>query len=258
MDRVAIDGRGPEGDRRWMITEPDGAMVTRRRDASLARVLAERTANGVRLSDDRGAIAVPTPTSGARRVRIWRDTCDAYDAGDPAAEWLTSRLGRPVRLVALAETDARATDPAHPPTSGVGFADGFPLLVVSGASLRAIEARTGVTDILRRLRPKVVIDGGSGPDAEPFAEDSWGAIRVGDITLELVKPCSRCVMVNVDPDTGESDPSLLRGLATFRRTEDGIFAGQNAVASGTGHLQVGADVTIVRRHSPRPSLGIAS
>jgi uncharacterized protein YcbX len=80
----------------------------------------------------------------------------------------------------------------------------------------------------------------------PFEEDSWKRIRIGDLALECVKPCSRCVSVNVDQSLGQKDDAEpLVTLATFRKFEGGVMFGQNCIQKNTGTVTVGAKVEYV-------------
>ncbi len=122
---------------------------------------------------------------------------------DAAANAALSRwLGIPVRLVHF-DGKARRTVSRDwtAEDAPVGFADGFPLLVATTASLRDLNRRIvtlgGEAVPMSRFRPNIVVDG-----AEPFAEDGWATIAVGDVVLDLVKPCARCAVTTVDQDEG--------------------------------------------------------
>ena len=81
--------------------------------------------------------------------------------------------------------------------------------------------------------------------AAPFAEDNWRTIRIGDLTFEAVKPCARCVLTTVDPDTAQPGPEPLKTLATYRKRNNKIYFGQNLLTSTTGRIAVGDLVQIM-------------
>ena len=118
------------------------------------------------------------------------------DAGDEPAQWLQQVIGQPCRLVQVPEALARQVDQHYAqPADRVGFADGFPLLLISQASLDDLSARVWAG----RWRccafvPNLVVAG-----CEPYAEDQWRRIRIGDLEFELVKGCSRCILTTLDP-----------------------------------------------------------
>lgn len=128
----------------------------------------------------------------------------------------------------------------------MGFADGFPLLVVNQSSLDELNSRLSTPVDMRRFRPNIVVEG-----ADDWAEDAWRRIRIGNSTLDIVKPCSRCVMTTVNPDTGTKDPSTqpLKTLAGYRQTPDGVIFGQNAVHQGPGVISVGDKVTVLNQEN---------
>jgi uncharacterized protein YcbX len=69
---------------------------------------------------------------------------------------------------------------------------------------------------MNRFRPNVVVSG-----AEPFAEDEWAKLKIGETIFRVPKPCARCVTTTVDQSRGEFDGSEpLKTLATFRRPRD--------------------------------------
>src|SRR5207244_2548695 len=78
----------------------------------------------------------------------------------------------------------------------VGFADGFPLLLIAEASLEELNRRLAAPVTMKRFRPNLVVQG-----APPFAEDTWRHISIGGLDFQVVKPCERCSIPNVDPET---------------------------------------------------------
>ena len=172
---------------------------------------------------------MPAAEGPAVLVQVWQDRVAARDAGDAAAAWLTDALGTPCRLVHLADPAARPLPAGHAaaPGEAVSFADGFPLLLANTASLDAVNARLAAPVPMLRFRPNLVVSG-----AAPWAEDSWRRIRIGDVVLRVAKPCERCIMTTIDPQTATrphgNDP--LRTMARFRRDTSGrILFGQNLV-----------------------------
>ena len=243
---VEVETRGLAHDRRWMIVDASGKFVTGRQVPGTVRIRATPVAGGLRLASDdsRGIdIAVPAPDASRRQVTVWKDSVDAVDAGDAAAEWLGARLGRALRLVYM---DAAAIRPVNPSRARAGdevsFADGYPLLLISQAALDALNAKVSAPLPMLRFRPNLVVAG-----TTPHAEDEWRRLRIGAIEFEAIKPCVRCVFTTVDPELGEFDPSgePLRTLKTYRRSPDGITFGVNLIARGRGTLRVGDAVTVL-------------
>jgi hypothetical protein len=178
------------------------------------------------------------------RVTVWRDECEAIDEGDGAARWFTDHLGVGVRLVRLANDDARPLGTtAAQPGDRVSFADAYPFLLLSLGSLRHLNSRLNLPVPMDRFRPNIVVDG-----CKPHAEDGWASIRIGEVDFDVTKPCARCVVTTTDQETGERGREPLQTLASYR-TEDGrVLFGQNLVQRGTGTVRVGDDVEILALH----------
>jgi uncharacterized protein YcbX len=115
------------------------------------------------------------------------------------------------------------------------FADGFSILVASQASLDGLNERLGASGHaavdMRRFRPNLVVTGVWAHD-----EDRVGLMAVdtgaGGVALEAVKPCGRCPMPNIDPDTGQASTVVGDTLQTYRADaglKDEITFGMNAV-----------------------------
>ena len=93
---------------------------------------------------------------------------------------------------------------------------------------------------MNRFRPNLVVSG-----CEAYAEDDWKKIRIGDITFRIVKPCSRCVIPNIEIETGEKGNEPAKTLASYRRRDNKIFFGQNVIAESEGNLTLGMPVEII-------------
>lgn len=246
LTRAIAEPLGLEHDRRWMAVRPDGSFITGRESPSLVRVRAVPEAGGLRLeAPGRPGLEVPVPAPDAPRldVTVWNDRCSAARAGEAADRWLSQFLGEPVALVYVDARMQRPVDPKYaPPGDRVGFADAFPLLLLSRASLQELNRRLPRPVTLSHFRPNLVVDG-----CAAFAEDGWRRLRVGEVELEVVKPCSRCVFTTVDPWTGVKAPDgePLRTLATFRRQGGKVLFGQNVLVRRPGVLQVGDAVEVL-------------
>jgi uncharacterized protein len=247
LTQAQVEPLGLAQDRRWMVTEADGTFVTGRKDPAMLRIQAVPSATGGLRLSARGAspLEVPVPPRDAPRleISIWDDTCSAARAGEAADRWLSAFLGRPVCLVYVDERMERPVDPRYAvPGDKVGFADGFPLLLLSRGSLEALNQRLARPVSLLHFRPNLVVEG-----CEPFAEDTWKRLRIGSVELEVVSPCPRCVLTTFDPHTQERDPEgePLRTLTTFRRQQNKVMFGQNVMVRRPGVVRVGDAVEVL-------------
>ncbi|MDX2308726.1 MAG: MOSC domain-containing protein [Hyphomicrobium sp.] len=252
-----VEPIGLAGDRRWLVVDPAGKAVTIRDIPKMVEIEAEVTDDGLRLSHaTHGTCVVPSPGPASRSetVNVWSDSVAARAAGLEASTYLSSILGHDVSLVHLADVTARPiTDEAAGGAAlHVSFADAYPVLLATTASVEDLGRRLGYDVSVRAFRPNLVISGSA-----PWAEDTWRVIRVGGVTFRIAKPCDRCVVTTCDPDTGaQRDPTEpLRTLGKFHRAADGgIIFGQNALPESTGIVRVGDAVEIVE--TGQSNLGI--
>ena len=233
---------GLELDRAWMVVDSGGEMLTQRELPRLAlvRPLMQLSDMVLRAPGMLNLHLLLDSAEDATRVGIWGDIVKAYDMGNLAAQWFSDYLGRPARLVRFDPEEKRLADPQWsgglaPDAAGAAFADGFPLLVTSNASLadlnNRLAAREAPAVTMERFRPNIVLD-----DLSAWDEDNLGDLQIdtaeGPVLLRLTKPCVRCSIPNVDPATGISGPEPGDTLALFRsdaRMGGGITFGMNAV-----------------------------
>ena len=236
-----------------MIVDPDGRFVTQRDDPRLALIgttledgalvlsaAGARAARGIRSNRGEGVV---------REVTVWNSRVPARDAGDAAARWLSSVLGADVRLVRFDPAHQRRCNPDYAGDSGAhtAFADGYPLLVISDASLADLNLRLAARSApvlpMNRFRPNLVLAG-----LEPYDEDHVDTLVADGVTMKLVKPCTRCQITTTDQDSGQVGTEPLATLAGYRMDArlGGVTFGMNAIiVAGEGReLSVGADVEV--------------
>lgn len=247
LHQSEVLARGLRWDRRWMLVDTQNRFVTARDHPRLALVETQVERNDLRVRGPHMAeLSVPLDPgkSELTRVEIWRDHCNAAWVGQAADRWFSAFLSMPVRLVQMTDELIRPVDPAYGRGGdAVSFADDYPLLLVSQASLDGLNQRLATAVSMRRFRPNIVVTG-----SEAHSEHRWRRIRVGEVEFEGVKNCSRCVFTTIDPDTAEKDPKQepLRTLGSYRRQPTGgIFFGQNLIPRNQGVIRVGDTVEVL-------------
>lgn len=248
LQQISLDKLGLDGDRRWMLVdEASGRFLSQRVVGQMSQLSAAWNADGGLTLSAPGHsaidIALPSADAELRGVTIFRDSLRVPDAGDAAGAWVSEFIGKPTRLVQMPLERARMTQSGYGDDGDqVAFADGFPLLLIGQGSLDDLSGKVGRTLEMLRFRPNLVIEG-----SEAFAEDGWKRIRIGDVEFRVVKPCTRCILTTVDPQTGErsADREPLATLQQYRAQEDGAMFGQNLVNDGFGRLEVGMPVTVL-------------
>lgn len=279
LQEAAVEKRGLRLDRRWMLTDREGMFFTQRETPKMATISIEPGDEGLRISADgyEPLTISKRPETGIRqKVTVWQSTVDGEVYDGRVSEWFSDVLGRECQLVLMPESTERHVNERF--DSGediVSFADGYPLLLIGEGSLEEVNRRIEVNgDALagrvpadrlpmNRFRPNLVVRG-----SEPFAEDGWARIRVGEAVFRVVKPCARCVMTTVDQAKGEFDgKEPLKTMATFRlakqvfpetyesygQTANAVLFGENLIPDNPGvTIRVGDGVEVLEsRPGPR-------
>ena len=250
LAEAVVEPWGLAGDRRWMVVDEAGAMLTGRQVPGLVLVGAEIVEDGLVLrAGGHPGLRVPVPAGPDRvEVDLWGSRFPATPA--PGAEgWLAAVLGRPARLLHLRDPRGRPADPAYAaPGDSVSLADGFPLMLTSESSLATLDAWVAAGPRpqdgplgMGRFRPNLVVAGD-----EAWAEDRWRRVRVGEVVLRVVKGCERCAFTLVDPATAERTKEPLTSLARHRRHDGKTWFGVNLVPERPGgRLRVGDPVEVL-------------
>ena len=238
-----LEAFGLQGDRRWMVVDENGVMLTQRKIAKMCLIQPEIIKTGLVLKTvnmDNLFVEIPSVTKTVS-VKVWEDQCQAYDAGNEAANWLSHVLSINCRLVYFPENEFRQVDLDYANKGDkTAFSDGFPLLLISQASLDDLNQRMQHPVEMNRFRPNIVVSG-----CEAFAEDTWKKIRIADITFRIVKPCSRCVIPSINIETAEKEDEPLKTLVSYRKRDNKIFFGQNVISNSMGQIDVGMPVEII-------------
>jgi uncharacterized protein YcbX len=230
-------------DRHWMLVRPNGRFVTQRELPRMALIGTRSGADGLVLTaPGMPELRVPRAASGAARpVTVWKFDGRGIDAGPEASAWMTKYLATELSLVSFDVDTPRTCSPEW--TQGLHsiteFSDGYPILVISRASLADLNSRLEKPLPMERFRPNIVIDGVGAYD-----EDRIHELTVNGVTLRLVKPCTRCSITTTDQNAGAVDGvEPLRTLKEYRydRELKGVLFGQNAIiVNGVGErIRVG-------------------
>ncbi|MEI7346081.1 YcbX family protein [Dickeya chrysanthemi] len=238
-------------DRTFMITEPDGTFITARQFPQLVLFTPALVYDGVFLSapdgqtclvrfDDFAPDTAPT--------EVWGNHFQARIAPEAVNRWLSEYLQRPVQLRWQGPQPSRRVK--RRPDIPLGFADGYPFLLINDASLDDLRRRCSAGIRLEQFRPNLVVSG-----AAAYAEDGWQTLRIGEVMFDVAKPCSRCVLTTVSPERGRKHPSgePLATLQQYRTAENGdVDFGVNLIARHSGIIRVGDDVEVLSTKPPRP------
>lgn len=245
VQRAHVTPSGLEFDRRYMLVDSQGLFVTAREYPAITLITAIVKEAKLHLSHSNSIEPlILNPEEYAQQyldTEIWEVPVSAQLTTSEANQWFSNLLGFEVSLVYFGEQSQRFT--SRRPEQPVAFADGYPFLLTTQASLDELNQSGTQQNEMQRFRPNIVIAGN-----KPFAEDKWKRIRIGEVIFENVKPCIRCIFTTLDPQTAQRSRKgePIKTLAKFRLYErEGVTFGVNLVAENMGVIHVGDSVEIL-------------
>jgi len=246
LDKASVNKLGIEKDRLLMLVDDAGNFITQRKFSSLALI-------NTKINDDSIILSAPYFSdltidnldflTQKIDVTVWGDKCSAFVAQDRINQWFSKYLGISVQLVKYDMDTPRKSDPDYSRDGDVvSFADGFPLLLISQASLDDLNSRLDSAVTMTNFRPNIVID-----ETDAYAEDHWKKIKIGNIEFDLVKTCSRCILTTIDPNTGvkNKDGQPLKELSNYRKEGNKILFGMNLIPRNTGFIHLNDKVELI-------------
>ncbi|NOQ64161.1 MAG: MOSC domain-containing protein [Methyloprofundus sp.] len=255
LNQSSVSKTGLQYDRLWMLVDAQKQFLSQRSLPKMALIKTQIKDQQLIVSAaNKADLILPLEPSISKppiEVNVWHDQCAASPISLEADQWFSDFLQIDCQLVYQAQNDIRSVDQkyalSHDQTS---FSDGFPFLIVSEASLTRLNQQMGLELSMRRFRPNLVISG-----CESYAEDTWRKISIANIGFRLPKPCSRCSVPQIDPDTALiNDKEPLRTLARTRKWNKRVFFGQNALHDSEGFLQLGDKLVIQQIGVAQPPL----
>lgn len=251
LSEAVMETEGLRGDRRFMLVDAGGKFITQRTRPELTRFVLSESAQGFIIKDITSGLEKELtwePTLGSWiPVEIWEDQLPAREVLEGWSEWFSNALSEEVRLVRISSEKPRVMKAKYQTeiAKNTSFADSLPLLLVSEGSYAALQKHLEEPidqpiDKLR-FRPNIIVS-----SLEPFKEDTWAELKIGEVSLSGAKPCARCPLVNVNPLTGESDKKTLKALALFRTLNHKVYFGQQFVPISTGKIKVGMEIHVIQ------------
>lgn len=241
LQSAIVEERGLQHDRRWVLADEQNRFITQRENEQMALINVSIESDGLQVSHrlkKNAPLKVPfTPqTSDNQEITIWDDIVNAVRVSDEADAWFSVILGKKCHLFYQPDDSIRLTDPRYSITKEehTSFSDGYPILIIGQASLDNLNERLDEKVEMKRFRPNLVFSGGQAHE-----EDDWKYFTVGEAKLVGVKPCARCVMTTINPETAEKGKEPLKTLNQYRNFGNKILFGQNLLVVETGKVSVG-------------------
>lgn len=251
LDKAEVTDRGLQYDRRWMLIDENNRFISQREHSQLAlfslaiqddNLLITNKKTGEKLTISNSLNHSATQSF---KVTIWDDEVEAHEVSELANKFFTESLGITARLVYMKDENIRKTDAKYSLKGDeiTSFSDGYPILIIGQSSLDDLNNHLAEPITIQRFRPNFVFTGGAG-----FEEDEWHEFTVGAIRFFGVKPCARCIMTTIDPETGKKkgkEPLLT--LNRYRKAGNKILFGQNVLISQLGKVSIGDSIEVISR-----------
>lgn len=263
LDAAVVEAKGLQFDRRWLLVDADGRFITQRELPQMATVSVELKGAGLLVTTVGGdSLEIEKPFDDHRiKAKVWDSESPAMPYDDVTNEWFSDVLRYDVKLLYMPDDAGRPVNPRFNRGSDqVSFADGYPLLLTTTASMDDLNSRLEMPIGMERFRPNIVVAGSS-----PFAEDDWLRIKIGETIFRSTKPCARCVITTIDQSKGESaGKEPLKTLAGYRMAKDvmpsrlerlgldrtAVLFGQNLIVETVdGTIKIGDSVEILETFS---------
>ncbi|EAQ00097.1 hypothetical protein JNB_07999 [Janibacter sp. HTCC2649] len=258
VDTATVERAGLAGDRRWMVVDGDGKLVSAREEHRLFAITPDvaetdsAVGQGLRLrADGFPDLHLARDTEREIPVRLHRHDLTGTLVSPEADDWISAVVGRPgLQLVRCPDPTRRSLNPDFSREGDhTAYADGYPVTLASLRSLAqlndwiadgAVERGEELPEPLpiARFRPNLVIDG----DLEAFVEDSWTTVRIGDVPFRVAKPVDRCVMTTIDLDALTTGKEPIRTLARHRRWDGATWFAIQLIPDDTGMVRIGDEV----------------
>lgn len=249
---ASVTDRGFEYDRRWMLVDMNNRFLTQRAVPKMALLQVKLTGEGLKVhhktKDDSINIPLTPQTSETALAQIWDDECRVQWVSAAVDCWFSDMLSIQCRLVYMPDTTYRNVDSLYAANNEItSLSDAYPFLIIGQASLDDLNSRMDEALPMNRFRPNIVFTGGA-----PFQEDTMEQFVINNIQMFGVKLCARCMITTINQQNGECGKEPLKTLATYRMKNNKIYFGQNVLAHGTGQIQVGNSIHIVKEKMNEP------
>ena len=249
LPKANVMEKGLQYDRRWMLVDEQGRFLTQREHPEMALFTISMMPEGFLITSQKkntmgSSILLPFESKSKKKtekVQIWDDEVEAAEVDPIYSRWFSESLGIACKLVFFHELNARAVDRGYAKNNEeVSLADAYPFLIIGESSLKKLNDKLEQPVGMMRFRPNFVFAGG-----DAFEEDTWNNFSIGSVSFYAAKPCSRCILTTVDPETGIKGIEPLRTLSTFRKINSKILFGQNVLALEHGEVKEGNTINVI-------------
>lgn len=240
VQQSVVTQRGLKLDRRYMLVNKAGEFLTQRNMAELALFRVKQVQNGFEVWFDNSHIFIPETLNLGQKIEVtvWDDKVEALLADATINNWFSQHLNTTVQLVYLPDESLRnVPHPYAKNNEQVSFADAYPILIISEASLYHLNNQLDEKIGMDRFRPNMVVTG-----CDAHAEDLLQTFFINNAQFRFTKPCARCHVTTINQQTAVKGVEPLKTLATYRTENHKINFGANVMVLSTGEIAVGQNL----------------
>ncbi len=239
VDTLSIDAAGARFDREWMLVKKKTkSFLSQRTHPKMSQLTTLMSSNALQVEfPGVSPITLPLEHSLSENIEvlIFGKPVIAERVGAEQDAWFSEVLGTEVFLVRTCQNNRRTTSGNHGPITPIRFPDGYPFLLTNTETLSTLNARLPEPIEMTRFRPNIVISG-----AKSDIEDQWQSFVIGSLSFLAVKACTRCSIIDVNPNTGNKSPSVSTELKKYRRDDGNILFGVNLSHTHQGTIKKGS------------------
>lgn len=239
LEEADVEVMGLKDDRRLMLVDEAGLFISQRTHPDLLKFDIDYHDGQITVSIGNERIRLLDKGDFHKiNVQIWDHHVDARTLDPSADKWFSKHLNKKVNLVLIPDSTARIKSfQKEPGQSPVSFADGYPILVIGSASLEDLNARLESPVGMNRFRGNIILE-----TILPFEEDRYGDFQLGTSQLRTIKPCARCQVITINPETGQEGKEPLKTLSTYRKDGNKVNFGSNVITQQIGRIRVGDEL----------------
>ncbi|MBK9733781.1 MAG: MOSC domain-containing protein [Saprospiraceae bacterium] len=233
---------GFEYDRRWMLLDEENKFLTQRSATQMALFIPaiEDDFISINYKSEKISFGINETSEEDIVTKVWDDVTTTNVVSEHVNNWFSRLLERKVTLVKIkSEFSRKHHNKTKDININVSLADGYPYLLIGEESLRFLNTKLQTTVLMNRFRPNIVVTSNF-----PHEEDSWKNIKIGNSDFVNLKPCGRCMIINIDQQTTAINDEPLKVLNTYRKLGNNVIFGTNLMCITEGYVNIGDLLTI--------------
>ncbi|MCC4212149.1 MOSC domain-containing protein [Leeuwenhoekiella parthenopeia] len=239
LQQTQVGDLGFAHDREFALVNAENKILTAREKPQLLQVEVALKTDVMGISAEGTAIEIPlnAEEESVYELELFKKPAFGKAVSGKADEWFSGLFDEPLRLVRLYPQKLRqvsakyALNEEHP----ISFADGFPIHLISEASVVDLNTRLEQPLPVERFRPNIVTSG-----VEAYAEETWKQVIIGDCIFDVITATPRCSLITIKPEIAvfDSNQEPLRSLFAYKKEGNQINFGVYLIPKTTGMISL--------------------